>query len=540
MKYSLAIMAILAGASLYAGSFLRLDRDFAADGAPSADAPSSPLDGRKIAVIGDSYVQNHRGKITDTWHCRLAQKHRMHYWNFGRNGNCMAFNISGRGPAMFKRYREIPKDVELIVVIAGHNDANAISRLKTSESVPDDTEANKDAHRKMLEEFRAGCQTLIDGIRTDYPSAKLVFVTPWDVKRPYFRETIDAIKSTAAAAGVPCYDAASLSGIDPNSPEFRAQYFQSPADDAHLNAAGHALMLEKIEPVLAAVAAALPCAAGAALFDRTDTQSILVASHRADWKFAPENSIASLKNAIAFGVSIVETDVRETKDGEIVIHHDATVDRTTRATGSISDMTLAELKSLWLHDAVGQRTGEKIPTLREYMAVAKGKVMLYLDKAGQNNGELVPKLLAIAREEGTLEETVFVLDWPYAKAKAVFGDDLERVVYCPVIDDKIQNLEAYVDEWLQNAKPKAFQFRMETLDSKTYAQLPKVLASGSRAFVAATWSKHTAGHDDKLSLLSSPSEGWGWLLDNGFTIIETNFPRELIAYLKTRSGSNGK
>ncbi len=271
-------------------------------------------------------------------------------------------------------------------------------------------------------------------------------------------------------------------------------------------------------------------------FDWADGKSVLVASHRADWKFAPENSIASLENAIAFGVSIVETDVRETKDGEIVIHHDATVDRMTHSHGAIAEMTLSEVKSLWLHDAVGQWTREKIPTLREYMAVAKGKVALYLDKAGQNGGALIPKLLAIAREEGMLEEIVFVLDWPYSKAKAVFGDDLERVVYCPVIADNIPNLEAYVDEWLQKAKPKAFQFRMETLDSKPFALLPKVLAAGSRAFVAATWSKHTAGHDDRASLLVSPSEGWGWLVNKGFTVIETNFPRELLAYLKKPAG----
>ena len=275
-------------------------------------------------------------------------------------------------------------------------------------------------------------------------------------------------------------------------------------------------------------------AAGAVEFDWSDTNSVWVAGHRADWKLAPENSIASFRHAIEYGVQIIETDVRETKDGEIVIHHDATVDRMTRSSGAIAEMTLAEVKSLWLHDALGQRTDEKIPTLREYMQEAKGKAMLYLDKAGLSGGALIPKLLAIARETGTIEDTIFVLDWPYAKASAVFGEDLQRVVYCPVIDDSIPNLNAYVDEWLEKAKPKVFQFRMKTLESQTYAQLPKILATGSRAFIAATWSSHTAGHDDRVSLLVSPSDGWGWLVDKGFTIIETNFPRELVSYLKRK------
>lgn len=278
-------------------------------------------------------------------------------------------------------------------------------------------------------------------------------------------------------------------------------------------------------------AAALSLIASQSLAE-TGMPRVWVASHRADWKFAPENSIASLKNAVKYGVEIVETDVRETKDGEIVILHDATVDRVTKShCGAVADMTLGEVKALWLHDAVGQWTGEKIPTLREYMAEAKGKVRLYLDKAGQDGGRLVPKLLSIARENGMLEDTVFVLDWPYERAREVFGDDLEKVFYCPVIEDKIPRLEEYVEEWIAKGRPKAFQFRFASLESKAYSLLPKVLASGARAFVAATWASHTAGHDDRASLLGSPEDGWGWLVANGFSIIETNFPRELEKFL---------
>ena len=42
------------------------------------------------------------------------------------------------------------------------------------------------------------------------------------------------------------------------------------------------------------------------------TNGVMVASHRADWQFAPENSLESLKNAIRFGADIIETDVRMT------------------------------------------------------------------------------------------------------------------------------------------------------------------------------------------------------------------------------------
>lgn len=120
------------------------------------------------------------------------------------------------------------------------------------------------------------------------------------------------------------------------------------------------------------------------------------------------------------------------------------------------------------------------------------------------------------------------------KAKEVFRDDLERVIYCPVISDTIPSLNAYVNEYLEKLKPVAFQFRMESKNSKTFRLLPRVLASGSKAFVAATWANHTAGHDDRASFFDSPDSGRGWLTRQGFSIIETNFLRDLINYLCTQ------
>ena len=277
--------------------------------------------------------------------------------------------------------------------------------------------------------------------------------------------------------------------------------------------------------------AALAVVLAALSFGAMRTNGVFVASHRADWKLAPENSLAALENAIRCGVDIVEADVRRTKDGHLVILHDPHVARVTNGQGYIADMTLEEAKRLNLRDALGQTTTEKIPTLEEYMMTAKGRVRLYLDKAGQDGGALVPQILELAKKCGTLEETVFVLDWPYERATAVFGDDLEKVLYCPVVEDKIANLDAYVDEWLANSRPFAFQFRFAATDTRTFTLLPKILASGSRAFVAATWQSHTAGHDDRASLMGSPDEGWGWLVANGFSVLETNFPREMKSWL---------
>lgn len=267
---------------------------------------------------------------------------------------------------------------------------------------------------------------------------------------------------------------------------------------------------------------------------------VFVAAHRADWKYAPENSLRGLQNAIFFGVDIIETDVRQTADGHFIMMHDATVNRTTNGTGIISEMTLAQIRGLRLKTNWGQSTSMGVPTLEEFIAEARGRACLYLDKAGidlpgREAGSTVRALLEVLRRHDALQETIFVLDWPYEKARRIFGTALDSVIYCPVIEDRIPALADYVEEYLRELHPVAFQFRMATTDSETYRLLPHVLAAGSRAFVAATWPNHTAGHDDETSVFSRPSEGWGWLIEEGFSVIETNFPRDLLQYLRSEN-----
>ena len=54
---------------------------------------------------------------------------------------------------------------------------------------------------------------------------------------------------------------------------------------------------------------------------------IMVVSHRADWRNAPENSLQGIQNCIDMGVDMVEIDLKKTKDGHLVLIHDRTVDR---------------------------------------------------------------------------------------------------------------------------------------------------------------------------------------------------------------------
>ncbi|MFN4235590.1 MAG: glycerophosphodiester phosphodiesterase [Bacteroidia bacterium] len=135
------------------------------------------------------------------------------------------------------------------------------------------------------------------------------------------------------------------------------------------------------------------------------TKSFLLVAHRGANKVAPENTMSSLLKAYEQGADMVEMDIRQTKDGEFVLMHDARVNRTTNGKGKIKKMTLDEVKKLdagsWFSN---EFKGEKVPTLREILRVAKGKGLVDLDIKKAH----IPSLIKLLEEEGYMHDSVLV------------------------------------------------------------------------------------------------------------------------------------
>ena len=103
------------------------------------------------------------------------------------------------------------------------------------------------------------------------------------------------------------------------------------------------------------------------------SRNIYVAAHRG-WKAKyPENTLEAFSAALTLDVDQLETDVRVTKDGALVLVHDTTVDRTTNGSGNVCDFTLAELRQLRTEG------GCQIPTLEELMELVKDHPTITLD-----------------------------------------------------------------------------------------------------------------------------------------------------------------
>jgi len=112
-------------------------------------------------------------------------------------------------------------------------------------------------------------------------------------------------------------------------------------------------------------------------FFAADPPGTLIIAHRGGSRLRPENTLAAFEHAVALGTDVLEMDVRATADGEIVVLHDATLERTTDGNGPVAAITLAELKKLdagYRWSADGGRTtpfrgkGVHVPALAEVFA----------------------------------------------------------------------------------------------------------------------------------------------------------------------------
>ncbi|WP_242156284.1 glycerophosphodiester phosphodiesterase family protein [Aestuariivivens sediminis] len=131
---------------------------------------------------------------------------------------------------------------------------------------------------------------------------------------------------------------------------------------------------------------------------------IMVCAHRGHHLDAPENSLKSITDAIHSGIAMVELDVRQTKDGELVLMHDQTIDRTTNGSGRVSEYTIQELQQYNLYKDNGMLTTEKIPLLKEVLELSRGKIYIDLDidqKASFN------KVYTLVNQYGMLKQVLF-------------------------------------------------------------------------------------------------------------------------------------
>lgn len=262
-----------------------------------------------------------------------------------------------------------------------------------------------------------------------------------------------------------------------------------------------------------------------------DKKKVEVAAHRADWRHYADNAVEGIESCIRMGVDMVEIDVARTKDGHLVLMHDRTVNRTTNGKGRVDSLSLAEIRELYLRNGLGRVSGFKVPTLEEAMLAAKGRIKVNLDKAD----EYFDQVYAILEKTGTVEQTIIKSDKPYRELKARCGENLDKMVFMPVINlgDTTLHL-ARLDSLLDKKYP-YYEIVFKEEDKKLLSHIKERLSgTGSVIWINSLWNSLCAGYSDDNALKDMDAT-WGYLIDSlGAGILQTDRPAMMLDYLRER------
>ncbi len=264
-------------------------------------------------------------------------------------------------------------------------------------------------------------------------------------------------------------------------------------------------------------------------FLHPNPKTVLVAAHRGDWRNAPENSIHALRLSLEMGVDIMETDVRMTKDGVLVLMHDETINRTTSGKGKVSEVTWDSLQRVTLRQGHGGPTQERVPTFEEFMDSVKGKpILINLDKCWNYIGDVY----RILQKTGTVDQGLFKGPFSLAELRAMFGIIADSIHYMPIVANN--HPDTLVKTFLKEYKTAGFELCFNTMESTVLTQtIPMVRKSGLTVWLNSLWPSLCAGRDDEKAMVS-PDDNWGWLIQIGANVIQTDRPKELLQYLKKK------
>ncbi|NRB24515.1 glycerophosphodiester phosphodiesterase family protein [Shewanella sp.] len=243
---------------------------------------------------------------------------------------------------------------------------------------------------------------------------------------------------------------------------------------------------------------------------------VLVAAHRGAHNDLPENSIAAIKEAIRLGVDIIEIDVRLTQDNQLVLMHDSSLDRTTNGSGDISALTFQQVRTFRLKNSKGstsELTEHQVPTLREALLAARGKIFTDLDLKSSSPKTL--ELLAELVNELGMNEQITAYHKDINKLKR-----LQAAIPGSLMLPIAMNHQHAIAIATENDFHMV-HLRPHYADKKLMAELDSLSNSG--------W-LNALGDSDKQAIKGDFS-GYEQLISSGVDIIQTDQPALLLEYL---------
>ncbi|MEI5688847.1 glycerophosphodiester phosphodiesterase family protein [Sphingomonas kyungheensis] len=251
----------------------------------------------------------------------------------------------------------------------------------------------------------------------------------------------------------------------------------------------------------------------------------------------PENSIAALRQCVALGADVMETDVRRSRDGHLVILHDDSVDRTTNGTGKVADLSLAQLQALRLRQdeggATAALTDQTIPTLDDLLALAKDRIVLNLDVKDMIYGEVVDAVHRAGAQDRVIVKTFAgVASVPLATIPPY--DRVPFAVIPITADPAAGDVPQIIASQMQGRiRPIAAELPVVPLTTLPVI-MSRAKALGVPVWINTLFKGFVTGMGGDPEARQDPAAIWGRLAAMGVRLIQTDAVEALLRYRELR------
>ena len=252
----------------------------------------------------------------------------------------------------------------------------------------------------------------------------------------------------------------------------------------------------------------------------------------------PCNSLQAFQAALLAGADVVELDVERSTDGELFIQHPGMEKVHLRMNDPIKDFPASVVEQFRLSNWDHCRTQYSIPRLEEALELLRGKCIINIDKFWKNPKKIAELVHRLQMEDQVLIKT----DCTPARLEAVekYASDIPFMALIREGDVEHEMLmrrnfryvgaEVLFDKEDSHLCSKAFVERMHK-DSKIV--WVNAIVYDYQAVLA-------GGHNDDISITEDPEQGWGWLADRGFDLIQTDFVFQCRKFLEDTGRRKGE
>lgn len=246
----------------------------------------------------------------------------------------------------------------------------------------------------------------------------------------------------------------------------------------------------------------------------------------------PCNTLAAFSAALRQGADMIELDVTKSRDGKFFVFHPGKEPAHLKTHKALSLMNSESVKRLRFVNQDNDKTQFGVNELSEALDFLRGKCYINVDKFWTD----IPGISKEIRRAGVQSQVVIkteLKDRYLRQLKECAAD----MMFMPVVKDE-DNVTDMLKSSGINCIGAEVLFEDESAKVASYEYINAMHKKGMLLFVNAEVYSYkavlSAGHNDDVSVSDDPEKGWGWLVDRGFDIIQTDWCGALKAFLQNR------